>query len=303
MKAPGFAAAAGLTILLHAVSAAQSPVPVTSPRITGALVRYEDFPSAHVRPRNVDVWLPPGYDGGGGVAYPVVYMHDGQNLFDSSATSMGQPEWGVDETLTSLIAAGAVPPTIVVGVWNTPRRRAEYAPQALVPFLPDSVFRWIDTAKTGPPISDSYLRFLVEELKPFIDGSYRTLTDAAHTSIMGSSMGAMVSLYALCEYPQVFGSSAGISTHWPSGVSAMRDYLERRLPRAGTHRIYFDFGTLGLDAAYEPYQVKVDAVMAAKGYRQPNDWATLKFAGTDHNERDWRARLHLPFLFLLAGRR
>jgi len=296
--------AVALAVLLApCTGGAQPSAPVVSPTVTGTLLRHANFPSASVRPRNVDVWLPHGYGSDGTRRYPVLYMHDGQNLFDSSTTGMGNPDWGVDETLTRLIAVGAVEPAIVVGVWNVPERRAEYEPQVLTPFLPDSVLRWIDTAKHGPPFSDRYLRFLVTELKPFIDRTYRTLLEPAHTSIMGSSMGGLVSLYALCEYPQVFGAAAGVSTHWPAGVGAMREYLERRLPRAGSHRIYYDYGTLGLDAAYEPYQVKIDSMMHGKGYRQSRDWATLKFAGADHNERAWRERLHLPLLFLLGTHR
>jgi predicted alpha/beta superfamily hydrolase len=299
---PAIVVVAAATVLLSSAGGAQDAVPVISPTVTGTLLRYADFPSAQVSPRNVDVWLPPGYAADRTRRYPVLYMHDGQNLFDSSTTSMGNPDWDIDGTLTRLIAVGAAEPAIVVGVWNRPGRRAEYAPQVLTPFLPDSVLRWIDTAQYGPPFSDRYLRFLVTELKPFVDRTYRTLRDPAHTSVMGSSMGGLVSVYALCEYPHVFGAAAGVSTHWPAGVSAMREYLERRLPRAGSHRIYYDYGTLGLDSAYEPYQVRIDSLMHAGGYREPKDWVTLKFPGADHNERAWRARVHYPLLFLLGRR-
>ena len=103
-------------------------VPVTGPGVTGTVVRYAGMPSSHVAPRNVDVWLPPSYGKDPARRYPVLYMHDGQNLFDP-ATSYGNVDWAVDEAMTDLIAKGAVREAIVVGVWNTSKRRDEYMPQ------------------------------------------------------------------------------------------------------------------------------------------------------------------------------
>ncbi len=110
---------------------AAPPVPVTGPGVTGTVVRYAGMPSTHVAPRNVDVWLPPSYGKDPAQRYPVLYMHDGQNLFDP-ATSYGNVDWAVDEAMTGLIAKGAVREAIVVGVWNTPKRREEYMPQRAV---------------------------------------------------------------------------------------------------------------------------------------------------------------------------
>jgi neopullulanase len=270
------------------------------PGVTGRAVRHEKFASRYVGPRNVDVWLPPGYGKDKSKRYPVIYMHDGQNLFDPALSYIGV-DWGIDETMTRLIREGAVREAIVVGVWNTPKRAAEYIPQkplteaTSAASLPD-----VQELVRLPLESDNYLRFLVEELKPFIDSTYRTLPDRANTSIMGSSAGALISIYALTEYPEVFGGAGGVSTHWPLGDGIMIDYFEKHLPAPPGHLLYFDFGTATLDAAYEPYQRRVDALMRRSGYREGVDWMTRKVDGAEHSELAWRARVDVPLKFLLG---
>lgn len=122
------------------------------------------------------------------------------------------------------------------------------------------------------------------------------------TFLMGSSKGALISLYALCEYPRLFGAAACLSTHWVAGDGVMIDYLRRAPPSPGMHRLYFDYGTETLEAAYEVWQRQVDQVMSAAGYRAGNDWVTKKFSGAEHSERAWRERLHIPLRFLLKSR-
>ncbi|HZH44774.1 MAG TPA: alpha/beta hydrolase-fold protein [Lysobacter sp.] len=271
---------------------------------TGTVESWQDVPSRFVAARHVDVWLPPGYGRDPQRRYPVLYMHDGQNVFDPALSYTGI-DWDVDGAMTRLIAEGRVREAIVVGVWNTPRRLQEYMPRrpmggrplALVPgqppLLPDDV------------LSDGYLRFLVEELKPFIDRTYRTRTGPADTAIMGSSMGGLISLYAASEYPHVFGAVGAVSTHWPAGDGLMIDYLREHLPAPRAHRFYFDLGTATLDAQYPPYQRRMDEVMHARGYRDGVDWMTRVYEGAEHNERAWRDRLDVPLTFLLppeAGR-
>jgi predicted alpha/beta superfamily hydrolase len=154
----------------------------------------------------------------------------------------------------------------------------------------------------GEPLSDRYLEFLVGELKPFVDEHYRTLPGRQHTFVMGSSMGGLISLYALCEYPGVFGGAGCLSTHWPAAGGATIDYLQRALPAPGAHRLYFDYGTETLDAEYEPYQQRADAILRAAGYCPGVDWLTRRVEGAEHSERSWRERVHIPLLFLLQGR-
>lgn len=291
----------GRTALVYVIE--EEPELVVAPGVTGTLLRHEAFPSRHVDPRNIDVWLPPGYGGDPGRRYPVLYMHDGQNLFDPGLTWAGV-DWDVDGTMARLVAEGTVRPAIVVGIWNTPKRLLEYMPrQPVVAELVATGVEGFDPFPRDDVVSDAYLRFIVEELKPAIDARYRTLPGRGDTFIAGSSMGGLVSLYAVARYPGVFGGAAALSTHWPAGDGAVIDWLSGHLPEPGSHRFYFDHGTATLDAAYAPLQQRMDAAMRAAGYRHGTDWETRRFEGAEHNEPAWRERLHLPLMFLLQSQR
>jgi predicted alpha/beta superfamily hydrolase len=268
---------------------------------TGTLVSYQDVPSAHVAARNVDVWLPPGYAENPRKRYPVLYMHDGQNLFDPSLSFYSQTDWGVDEAMTKLIAEGRVREAIVVGVWNTPLRLQEYMPRKPVsaPSLPIGV-EGMGELPASSIVSDRYLAFLVGELKPFIDGTYRTKRGRDDTFVMGSSMGGLISLYAAAEYPRVFGGVGAVSTHWPIGKGMVIDWLATHLPDPRTHRLYFDHGTATLDAQYAPYQQRMDAIVRTAGYVEGDNFMTRVFEGADHSERAWRQRVDVPLEFLLG---
>jgi predicted alpha/beta superfamily hydrolase len=156
-------------------------------------------------------------------------------------------------------------------------------------------------------LGDEYLKFIVKELKPYIDENYRTEKDKDDTAICGSSMGGLISLYAICEYPEVFGKAACISTHWPvlfnndnMGPSqAIRNYLTNNLPKPSQHKIYFDYGTETLDQYYEVHQKKVDSILTLKKYKKGKNWETKKFQGAAHNEKSWQERFDgvLKFLF------
>lgn len=286
----------------------------TLPRVSsGTIIRHVDFTSNYISARNVDVWLPDNYSPN--QRYKVLYMHDGQMLFDAN-TTWNKQEWGVDETITRLIANDSILSTIVVGIWNSGRtRHSDYFPQKPFERLPvstqDSLIllgkRQNNVSLFAERVqSDNYLRFIVEELKPFIDKTYATLTEPEHTFIAGSSMGGLISMYAVCEYPEVFGGAACLSTHWIGSFQTEGNpipaqffaYLKENLPSPDTHKFYFDFGTETLDVHYESYQQQVDAIMQAKGYNSTN-WITRKFEGKDHSENAWRERLHIPLTFLL----
>ena len=281
---------------------------------TGTIRHLENFASKYVAPRNIDVWLPDGYTPG--KRYAVLYMQDERSLFDASIVWNHQ-EWGVDEVLGKLMREKKIKDCIVVGVWNTEvTRHNEYLPQkpfeALNVAGKDTILK--ARRANGQQVfkeydirSDNYLRFLVKELKPFIDSSFSTLKDRKNTFISGSSMGALISLYAICEYPQVFGGAACLSTHW-TGIfradnnpfpAAMMKYLSRGLPSPKNHAIYFDHGTETLDSLYQPYQQQADKIMKAKGYGSGN-WVSKVFPGEDHSERSWNKRLNIPVLFLLG---
>ena len=290
-----------------------------TPRVSaGTIVDLGLAQSKHSDPRKVVVWLPSTYRPGG-PRHAVLYMHDGQNLFDKATASYGM-EWQVDETLDRLIREKKVRPTIVVGIWNTPKRLREYAPSKAFAHLPPKYMEQVRGLYGGDPLSDGYLKFIVEELKPRIDKSYRVKSDRANTAIMGSSMGALISLYAIDEYPHVFGSAGMVSTHWPlllpaNGGKSVSDeeygavsaaferYLTPALPDPRTHRLYFDHGTETLDAIYARYQKRVDAVVAARGYRQGANWISRNFPGQAHNEKSWASRVEIPLRFLLPPER
>ena len=292
-----------LFLLVFITSACSKPVPSPS---AGEIVRLEDFESEFVAARNIDVWLPPGYDVSG-EGYPVIYAQDGQNLFSSETAAFGGTEWEFDETIVRLGNEGRIRPAIVVGIWNTMKRFLEYQPQIPFERQPEDVQNELIDEYGGSPISDDYLRFMVSELKPHIDQNYNTLPDRANTFVLGSSMGGLISAYAVAKYPDVFGGAACLSTHWPVTLKVNRsdtadriiDYLASELPGAGDHVMYFDYGTETLDAWYEPHQQKMDAAMAALGYQQGEDWVTLKFEGDPHNETAWKERLHIPIELLL----
>lgn len=302
-------ALAGLFVLpiLGAARSARADAPAA-----GRLVEYPRMTSAHVQPRDVTVWLPPGYDAGD-ARYPVLYMHDGQNLFDAARAGYGK-EWGVDEHLARLAASGQIRLPIVVGVHNTPLRLREYVPADMIRTLPGDIRTDLLSLYGGEPLSDGYLRFLVEELKPFIDRTWRTRPARADTTIMGSSMGGLISLYALMKHPGVFGSAGCLSTHWPLRIERLDDNrLERwreiivqtwslviagGLPDPSGHRLYFDRGDETLDQFYAFFQSRIDAVVMARGW-SPDRFRSLVFPGAEHNEASWNQRLDTPLTFLL----
>jgi predicted alpha/beta superfamily hydrolase len=291
-------------ILVSPVGLAESPRPpastlILSPRVTGSVERFAASNSAHVERRNVDVWLPPSYFTAAGTTnrYPVLYVHDGQNVFDPATSFIGV-DWGLDETATRLIAERKIPELIIVAIWNTPQRLAEYMPQR-------AIARATEAEATGPfkavrekPLGDAYLKFLVTELKPAIDAHYRTLTHRASTHIMGSSMGGLISLAALCDYPEVFGGAACLSTSWTVAGGVAARELPKLLPDPATHKIYFDYGAEAKDARYEQLQFAVDAKLRAAGYGAGTNWITKSFPGAEHSERAWRDRVHVPLQFL-----
>lgn len=150
-------------------------------------------------------------------------------------------------------------------------------------------------------MAGTYLKLIVEEIKPLIDGDFRTLPERQNTFIIGSSMGGLISLYALMEYPMVFGGAGCFSTHWPILGQFIAPYLRKYLPEAGAHKLYFDYGTGGNDAQYAPYQAEIDDILREKGYTPLTDWMTQVAPGAIHHEKAWRSRIHLALRFFLGG--
>jgi predicted alpha/beta superfamily hydrolase len=274
----------------------------------GYLNRAEWMESKYVDARHVDVWLPEGYDAS--KKYPVLYMHDGQMLFDSSKT-WNKLAWDVDDVMCRLMKEHKIRECIVVAIWNNGEKRSsEYLPQKALEAASEEVKKLAKERTKGINLADNYLKFIVLELKPEIDKSLPTLSGPDNTFIAGSSMGGLISLYAICEYPDVFGGAACLSTHW-TGIytnennpipEAIMNYLEQKLPDPKNHKIYFDHGTTTLDSLYGKWQVQVDKIMRKKGYKG-KQWTTRVFKGAPHTETAWGARLETPLLFLLETKK
>lgn len=278
----------------------------------GKIVKIDSFKSKLVQARNIEIWLPAGYNTDTKKTYPVLYMQDGQNVFNAS-TSTHKVAWEADDTATKLTAIKRVEPFIIVAIWSTDDRYMEYFPEkASLNFSQNDRNLFSSATKKDNPkgtgfLGDKYLKFITQELKPYIDKEYRTKTDAANTAICGSSMGAIISLYAICEYPDVFGEAACLSTHWPlmpdsangSIAEAFKKYLYEKMPSPQNHRIYFDHGTVTMDKYYGPHQKTIDGIMTAKGYKEAN-WTTKKFEGEAHIEKAWQKRFHEVLIFLYS---
>lgn len=275
----------------------------------GILTNYSKFNSKYILPRDIYIWIPNGYSPKN--RYDVIYMHDGQMLFDAK-TTWNKQEWKVDEVAGSLIAEGKIRNCIVVAISNIPETRyGDYLPQKVLEYLPEGT-NIPDEVKYN---ADNYLRFLVEEVKPFVDKNFSTNKSKDHTFIMGSNMGGLISLYALCEYPDVFGGAGCISTHVPLVLSktlpneesdiwaeAFRKYLAEKLPKANSCKIYMDRGDKTLDRFYKKYQDALDSLMKCKEWNT-SAWISKVFPGAAHTETDWAIRLKYPLQFLLGDER
>ncbi|MBV8632986.1 MAG: esterase family protein [Burkholderiaceae bacterium] len=284
---------------LLAQAAEQLPQPAW-----GKVERIANFPSKYVDQRNIDVWLPPDYSAA--KHYRVLYMQDGQMLFDARFT-WNQQSWELDQAMEKLASAGKIHDTIVVGIWSNGKyRSSEYAPQKALPYMPLAT-RTMFTEKNlaGKPRGDAYLHFIVEELKPEIDRRYSTLPGRDDTAIMGSSMGGLLALYAISEYPEVFGAAGSLSTHW-TGIfdqntaipHAFLTYWQAHLPDPKSHRLYLDHGTESLDELYAPHQAEFDHLARNKGYTSAN-YLSREYQGAGHSENDWARRVDVALGFLL----
>ena len=295
-------AAAGAVSLLPKAAWAQD---------SGSFVDLGAVPSKYIAPTKVTVWLPPGYDASK-QRYGVVYMHDGQNLFDPKRSNFNKV-WAANKSALRLIAAGKIKPFIIVGIDHPGDDRGrQYFPRVMADLVSPAVLKKLQAQGNGKPIiSDEYLKFMVNELKPMIDRQYRTKRTAKHTAIAGSSMGGLISLYAITKYPKVFGAAGAVSTHFPLGdpnwganerddiFAAWRTYAQRELGKPRGRRIWFDHGTATLDAFYRPYQENLDAALVAGGWKMGRDFSSRVYEGTPHEENAWAARMDEIFGWML----
>ncbi|MBC7382051.1 MAG: esterase [Bacteroidia bacterium] len=274
--------------------------------IKGTVLRYVNFPSLLVEPRNIDIWLPSDYDNSGRTKYAVLYMHDGQCLF-TPATSFNGSEWRMDEVMDSLILNNQIRKTIIVGIWNTSKRFIEFNPEDPYNELDSLKKIKISCEYTGGSAANAYIDFIFSELKPFIDKSFPVKTDVKNTFMMGSDMGALLSLYALCRKSDQIKGIACLSTKWAlsitdynAGISkSYLSYFGRKLPNPRQHKIYFDYSSVSPDTLYETYQMLMDANCTENAYLLNKDFLSYKFEGAAHNIKAWSSRVAIPLKFLL----
>lgn len=280
----------------------------------GRFVDLGALQSKYIAPTKVVIWLPAGYDATN-QRYRVVYMHDGQNLFDPKRSNFNKV-WAADKSALRLIGSGKTKPFIIVGIDQPGEDRGrQYFPRVMADLLSPAMRDKLASQGNGKPIiSDEYLKFIVDELKPKIDREYRTRRDRKHTAIAGSSMGGLISLYAITKYPKVFGTAGAVSTHLPLGnpnwtsaerediFAAWRTYVKQELGKPKGRRIWFDHGTETLDAFYRPYQENLNAALVANGWREGRDFSSRVYEGTPHEENAWAARMDDIFGWMLQRR-
>lgn len=299
------------TVLLHAVARWADLPPDVGIRIAGTAT--DGAPSARAstitgelrvhaavhspqlgNDRTVLVWLPPGYADQPNQRYPVLYLHDGNNVFDA-ATAFTGVEWQADEAATKLIAAGRIEPLIIVGIYNTPDRANEYT------VLPDA------SRQTGGR-GDAYLSFLVDTVKPLVDSTYRTRPQREHTAIGGSSLGGLISLNAVCRRPDVFSRAAVVSPALFWGErQVLQDVRSAKWPTLP--KIWIDIGTEegAKDGRMAAFNRAVDdcralaGILDQRGLQADRDYRLLIVEGGRHHESDWARRFEQVLEFLFAS--
>lgn len=247
-------------------------------QITGNVKYHTNFSGKNILPRNIIVWLPPSYDSAIDKRYPVLYMQDGQNIIDPKTSAFGL-DWQMDEILDSLIRKNIVKEIILVGIYNSKNRTEEYS-----------------NTQSGY----SYLKFIINELKPFIDRTYRTLPENKNTAIAGSSMGGLISLMMVLEFPNIFSKAACLS---PAFKIEKIDYVaptrNSQLKIEEEIKIYIDNGGIGLENDLQPGIDEMLEVLKSKGFVENKNLLWIKDFNSEHNENAWSKRAHrfLEFLF------
>ena len=282
----------------------------------GRLIEYERVPAAGLPDQRLTIWLPPGYDTDK-ARYPVLYMHDGHNLFELKNSNFNKI-WAADKAMLAAVASGKVEPHIIIGIWAPgPDRHRQYLPRSLYQATSGSLRTQMNMMTSGGQvISDRYLAWIAGPLKSWVDASFRTRPGRDDTAIVGSSMGGLMSCYAFLEAPEVFGKAGCVSSHWPAvdpravraggdeaGLAALWDaWFAARLGQPDGRRVWMDHGTATLDQYYAPYQQVIDARFESAGWQKGRDWESRIYEGAEHEENAWAARLPEIFGWLLAKR-
>lgn len=267
-------------VKLHVSHWHENPAPMID-EIQGQVEYLGHFQCDGILDREVIVWLPTEYANKPQQQFPVLYMHDGQNIIDPN-TAFLRSDWGMDETIEEMSRQGSIEAPIVVGIYNTSDRIDDYS----------------DTEK-----GKRYLKFIAEQLKPIIDKQYRTKPQLENTAIMGSSMGGLISFLAAWYYPHVFGKAACLSPmFWGKRQVTLNAWkmVEENPSHPLCAMIYMDNGTADLERRLMPGCRHMLRVLKQRGYREHHDLAWFKDEGALHNEQAWAKRVWKPLKFLFG---
>ncbi|MBU0529865.1 histidine kinase [bacterium] len=248
---------------------------VPDSKITGNVIYHREIYSSQLNNyRNIIIWLPPSYSENNDKRYPVLYLHDGQNVFDPSTSYLGI-DWQLDETVTKLIESSKMNEIIMVGINCTDDRTAEYSPKQK---------------------GEKYSRFLIETVKPLIDSTYHTLADANNTAVMGSSMGGIISFHLAWEYPDIFSMAGCLS---PAFLVDNNEIVKRVKTAKQQKQIKFVIlnGSVGLETELQPAITNMVNVLESKNF---DDLIYEIFDGAEHNESAWAEQVEIPLLYFFG---
>jgi len=263
-----------LTGMLLTACGPSEETPTIAGQVTGKVTYHTTVKGEGLHERDLVIWLPPGYADDTGQRYPVLYMQDGQNIFDP-ATSYAGVDWAIDESVDRLIRAGVIDPMIVVGIYNTKDRNAEYSP-----------------GEKGT----AYMDFVVNVVKPLIDTSYRTRPGRQHTLVGGSSSGGTISFMLAWDHPEIFAGAICMSPAFKVGPGMdfsefdFIGYFEATRENPRDVFFYIDNGGVELDAILQPGVDEMLASLEQWGYRQDKDWIFIHDTNAKHFESAWASR-------------
>ena len=251
---------------------------ITFGQITGNVKYHHLVSRFEILPRDIIVWLPPGYETEVEKRYPVLYMQDGQNIIDPATSTFGV-DWQLDENADTLIRQGLIDPVIIVGIYNTRFRSSEYGIN--------------DT-------SVAYKNFVVNELKPFIDSNYRTKQEGEFNAVAGSSLGALIAFELVWEYPDIFSKCACVSPAFDIDRYNYIPFVQHSDSQRKPIKIYIDNGGLGIDSLLQHGVDEMNSILKNKGYKKGINLYYKFYPEAYHSEKDWSARVWQILIYLFG---
>ncbi len=247
-------------------------------QVTGSLIIHENVYSPQLdNYRTILIWLPPSYTTNVDKRYPVLYLHDGQNVFTVGFSLSGQ-EWRLDETVTALIAEQKIEEIIMVAIYNGENRTAEYSPKHQ---------------------GNEYADFLIHTIKPWIDQNYRTMPEREHTAVLGSSMGGIISFHLGWKYNQIFSMVGCLSP----AFLVDRNEIVKRVKKSKENpdfKFTIQNGTEELEARFQPSINKMIKYLKKKGYKENSDYLYRIYDGAYHSESAWAQQVRDTLLFFFG---